>query len=144
MASPKPAEVRFYVDADMLGLAKVLAALRPDVTYPGDPGAVLHRRSRPPCPVANPRAKDTEWIPIVSRLGLIVLTRDRHIHQHTAELSAVRAANGRMVALSSTEAATTWGQLEVVMSQWRQIEALADLPGPFVYSASRTVLTKLL
>lgn len=28
----KPAEVRFYVDADLLGLAKVLAGLRFDVT----------------------------------------------------------------------------------------------------------------
>jgi hypothetical protein len=34
----KPAEVRYYIDADILGLARVLAALRPDVTYPGDPG----------------------------------------------------------------------------------------------------------
>jgi hypothetical protein len=30
----RPARVRFYFDADVLGLAKVIAALRPDVTYP--------------------------------------------------------------------------------------------------------------
>ena len=29
---------RFYVDADLLGLGHVLAGLRPDTTYPGDPG----------------------------------------------------------------------------------------------------------
>jgi hypothetical protein len=34
----RPVRVRFYVDADVLGLAKVLAAIRPDVTDPGDPG----------------------------------------------------------------------------------------------------------
>jgi len=33
----KPAAVRFYLDADVLGLAKVLVQLRNDVTYPGDP-----------------------------------------------------------------------------------------------------------
>jgi hypothetical protein len=34
----KPAIVRFYVDADVLGLAKILVQVRSDVTYPGDPG----------------------------------------------------------------------------------------------------------
>jgi hypothetical protein len=42
--SAKPADVRFYCDADVLGLAKILAGLRPDVTYPGDPGGIVHRR----------------------------------------------------------------------------------------------------
>jgi hypothetical protein len=35
----RPATVRFYFDADVLGVAKVVAALRSDVTYPGDRGA---------------------------------------------------------------------------------------------------------
>ncbi len=34
----KPAPVQFYIDADVLGLAKVLVQIRGDVTYPGDPG----------------------------------------------------------------------------------------------------------
>ena len=38
--SPRAAQVRFYVDADLLGLGKILGSLRDDVTYPGDPGAV--------------------------------------------------------------------------------------------------------
>ena len=35
--SLRAAQVRFYVDADILGLGKILGALRNDVTYPGDP-----------------------------------------------------------------------------------------------------------
>jgi hypothetical protein len=34
----RPAAVRFYIDADLLGLGKLLGTLRNDVTYPGDPG----------------------------------------------------------------------------------------------------------
>ena len=49
----------------------------------------------------------------------------------------------RMVALAGNDARSTWEQLEVVMSRWRAIEALADLPGPFVYSAVRTTLTRV-
>jgi hypothetical protein len=35
--SLRAAQVRIYVDADMLGLGKILASLRNDVTYPGGP-----------------------------------------------------------------------------------------------------------
>jgi len=52
--SAKPAIVRFYFDADVLGLAKILVTLRSDVTYPGDPGGVVHRRARPACPITSP------------------------------------------------------------------------------------------
>jgi hypothetical protein len=41
----KPAEVRYYFDADVLGLGKTVTRLRPDATYPGDPGGVLHKRA---------------------------------------------------------------------------------------------------
>ncbi|HTF41855.1 MAG TPA: hypothetical protein VK754_14835 [Propionibacteriaceae bacterium] len=50
MRSGKPAVVRFYLDADVLGLAKILVQVRADVTYPGDPGGTLHRRTRPRVP----------------------------------------------------------------------------------------------
>jgi hypothetical protein len=51
--SPRAAQVRFYVDADILGLGKILGSLRNDVTYPGDPGAVIHKRHREPCRIAR-------------------------------------------------------------------------------------------
>jgi PIN like domain len=136
----KPAEVRFYFDADVLGVAKVVASLRFDVTYPGDAGAVIHRRTRPPCIVESPAAPDTEWIPRVTAAGWLIVTRDSRIQDHRAEIEAVRAAGARMVALSGRDAIGTWDQLEVVMSQWRAIERLLDQPGPFIYRASRTNL----
>jgi hypothetical protein len=42
--SPRTAQIRIYVDADVLGLGKILAGLRNDVTYPGDPGVLIHRK----------------------------------------------------------------------------------------------------
>lgn len=139
----KPAEVRFYVDADILGLGKLLAGLRPDITYPGDPGDVIHRRQRPACAVTSPRTKDTIWIPTVSEQGLVILTRDSNIQQHRAEIAAVVDSGGRMIALSARDATTKWFQLEVVMTQWRKIEGLADTQGPFIYTATRTSLVKV-
>lgn len=137
--SVKAAEVRFYVDADLLGLAKVLVELRRDVTYPGDPGGTVMKRKRPRCPIA-PGAKDSEWLPEVSRRHWLVISRDRRIREHRAELSAVKQYGARLVVLASDEATTKFGQLEVFMCQWRAIERLLEQPGPFIYAASRTTL----
>lgn len=136
----RPAEVRFYLDADVLGMAKVLAALRSDMTYPGDPGRLIHRRQRPPCQITTPAALDSEWIPVVAAAGWLIITRDSRIQEHRAEIGAVKAHGAKMVAVASTDALNTWQQLEVLFSQWRVIEPLADREGPFIYSATRTSL----
>jgi hypothetical protein len=51
----KPAPVQFYLDADVLGLAKILVQIRGDVTYPGDPGGrVKGGRIRAACRSPTP------------------------------------------------------------------------------------------
>ena len=76
----RPATVRFYIDADVLGLAKLLVRVRNDVTYPGDPGGTLHKRERPPFPVSSPKALDTEWIPeVAAARGWLIISRDANI-----------------------------------------------------------------
>ena len=136
----RPANVRFYLDADVLGLAKVLANLRSDVTFPGDVGGTVHRRTRPPCPISGPEVLDTDWIPIVARAGWLIITRDSRIQERRAEVAAVRENAAKMVALSGREAGSTWLQLELFMRQWRRIEPLAALTGPFIFAATRSGL----
>jgi hypothetical protein len=135
-----PATVRFYVDADILGLATVIARLRNDVTYPGDPGAVIYRRRRPACPVESPATTDLDWIPIVAGRGWLAVTRDFKIRENRAEIEAVRSSGCRVVALNPRDGRDTWSQLEVFMSQWRAIEGLTEREGPFIVVASRTGL----
>lgn len=139
----KAATVRFYADADILGVGKLLAGLRNDLTFPGDQGATIHKRARPPCAITTTRTIDSVWLPIVCKQQLLILTRDGKIRQHRAEISAVIENRGRMVALSSDDATNVWAQLEVIMTQWRRIEDLVDLPGPFIYTATRSSLVKI-
>ena len=139
----KSAEVRFYFDADILGLGKLIAGLRSDCTYPGDPGAVVHKRQRPRCSIECPATDDTVWIPKVTSEGLLIITRDARIQRRVAEVRAVVENAAGMIALSSADAGTLWGQLEVLMTRWRSIEELSEVPRPFVYRASRTVLTRV-
>lgn len=134
----KPATVRFYIDADVLGLAHALVRLRSDVTYPGDPGGIVHKRERPPCPITSPATLDPDWIPQVAAQNWLIITRDSRIQEHTAEVAAVRDNSARMVALAGRSARTTFDQLEIFMSQWRRIEGCLSEPAPFIYSATRT------
>ena len=89
----KPATVRFYLDADLLGLAKVLVTLRPDMTYPSDPGGVVHKRERPPCAVTDRTALDTVWIPECARQDWLIITRDSRIQDRVSADNSVTAAD---------------------------------------------------
>ncbi len=77
MSKPaKPAIVRYYVDADVLGLAKILVQIRGDVTYPGDPGGpVKGGRVRAPCPITDVGTADHVWITETARQEWLIITR---------------------------------------------------------------------
>jgi hypothetical protein len=141
--SLRAAQVRIYIDADILGLGKILGALRNDVTFPGDPGAIIHKRQRPKCPIESPNVLDTDWIPEVAARGWLIVTRDSMIIQNRNEITAVRENKAKMVALNQRDAQTKWGQLEVFMTQWRRIEALIAERGPFIQRVSRTAITSI-
>jgi len=93
----RPTDVRFYVDADLLGLGKQLGTLRNDLTYPGDQGAEIHKRQRPPCPVSSPAVLDADWIPVVAEQGWLVITSDSRITENRPEITALHENNAKMV-----------------------------------------------
>ena len=139
--TPRAATVRFYIDADIRGLGIIIGALRNDVTYPGDPGALIHKRQRQPCPIRSTDLPDVDWIPQVAARGWLIVTRDNAIIENRNEVAAVRENNARMVALNRKDAANKWGRLEAFMTRWRDIEDLTNQAGPFIWRASRTAMT---
>jgi hypothetical protein len=80
---------------------------------------------------------------VVARADLAIITRDRRIQDRLSEKDAVVAYNARMFAITSQEQLDNWGLLEVVVSQWRAMERAADEPGPYIYSVTRTSLSKI-
>ncbi|MHB1251790.1 MAG: PIN-like domain-containing protein [Acidimicrobiales bacterium] len=107
------------------------------MTYPGDPGDGL----RPACAIL-PATKDHDWIPLVAGKKWITVTRDRHILHRPAEVAAIKDNDARVICLDARHELTKWLELEIMVTQWRQIETLAGVDGPWVYRASRTRLTK--
>ena len=149
MSGSQPPEVReaavqYYIDADTLGLAHILASIRPDVTYPGDSGGIIRKRHRPPCPITSTDVPDDEWIPVVAARGWTIITRDQRIERRPAERAAVIANSARVVAITSNEKLTIWHQLEIVMSRWRDIEQVREAKGPSIHAITRTSIRRLL
>lgn len=117
--------------------------VRADVTFPGDPGGRgTDGLMRPPCPI-HPGAKDRDWIPVVAENGWTILTRDRHIRSRADEVREVKRHKARVITLDGRHPLNKWLELEIVVTQWRKIEEMADLPGPWAYTASRTQLRKV-
>jgi hypothetical protein len=133
----RSAEVRIYVDQDLLGLAKILGSLRYDLTFPGDGGAVIHKRARPASPIPE-GADDLVWIPRVASEGWLIISRDRSIQDSLSELTAVRDNSAKMICLTGEASKNKWSQLEAVMSQWDSIEPLIERNGPFIYKVTRS------
>lgn len=137
--------IRFYLDADLIGVAKLLVQVRSDVTYAGDPGGIgPDKRLRPASPI-SPETKDQVWIPRAADSGWVVISRDRHIRSRPSENSAIVDNAARFVTLdASRQQLNKWRQLEIIVCQWRKIEDLLEIPGPWIYTASRTGLRKVL
>lgn len=139
------AAIRYYCDADLIGVAKVLVQVRSDVTFAGDPGGTgSDKQPRARCPI-EADTPDEVWIPIAAAEGWVVISRDRHIKSRPAERQAVIDNGCRLVTLDASKAQLTkWLELEILVNQWRKLEELAELPGPWIYTISRTALRKVL
>lgn len=135
--------VRYYFDADILGLARAVADIRLDCTYPADVGLTKKNRRRPPCPITSTDVDDVDWLPAVASEGWVVISRDHRIQVRAAELAAVRDNHVRMFVIASREALRVWDQLEVLMRRWRDIERIAETDGPYIYALTRSSCSKL-
>lgn len=123
----------WYFDEDVIGVAKVLAAAKLAVTWPGDDGKrASPRLSQEPSPIATSGRPDEEWIPAVAQAGLPIVTRDRRILTRTNEVNAVIASRARMFAITSPEPQSLWDQVRVVAAQWTHMRGRRLDEGPFI------------
>jgi hypothetical protein len=69
---------RWFFDENSIGVAQALQYVRGDVTWPGGPGGMVPQG-----------AKDPQWLPIVGKAGLVLLTRDKRIRKRPVERKAL-------------------------------------------------------
>lgn len=135
----------WYLDEDVLGLATALAQAKLAVTWPGDDGRRADKqRSQEPSPVQVRGMADEEWIPVVARAGLAIITRDRRIIDRTVRVNAVLASGARLFALTSFSSLDLWAEIRIVAAQWDELERRRLTPGPYVDGVTASGVRRLL
>lgn len=134
-ASARPERRRasavYFTDENALGLGKRLRQRgRDDVLYPG------HERL-PNVPLG---AADVDWMPVVGRAGLVVLTRDRRIRTRPAELAVYREHGIRSVWIGAKRDLGPDDQVAIFLAHearlTRAIDELGTGPWALVLTAS--------
>lgn len=128
--SRQRSHLRYFADENALGVAKLLLRERDDVVHPGHP--LLSE-----VPLG---ATDLEWMPVVSRLGLIVLTRDRRIRTRPAELRAYWEQRIRSVWLGGKKDMTSEDLVEYFLQHEQRLtrHAVKEGPGPWAVTLNRS------
>ncbi|GAA4963890.1 hypothetical protein WHI96_19215 [Pseudonocardia tropica] len=120
-----PADVqsaRWFFDENAMGVAKALQHVRGDITWPGGPGELVAKG-----------AKDHEWLPLVGKAGLVVLSRDKRIQRNPVERQALLDNGVRAFFQTAGGELNLFGQLQLWMRWWDEMEAtLEDEPGPWI------------
>lgn len=127
--------VRFFADETDIGLARALDRLYGSVVHPG-------HSSLPEVPRG---ANDDEWLEVVGRLGLVVVSRDGRIRYRPVEKRLWVRHRIRGFVLTGKGSQSTDGSLAVLGKHWNRISELvaADVPGPWMYSVTDRGLREL-
>lgn len=123
-----PEVLVFFVDANLLGVAKSLEAVRPDIIYPGHPN----------CPTIVAGTPDPEWLAEAGRRRWVVILRDKHIRSRSREREALLQNGLRTFCLTGSGNASKWDILRLLVTHWPEIERKArESPGPYICSVTK-------
>lgn len=88
---------------------------------------------------------DHVWMPVVASLGLVVISRDRHIATKPAELAAFRDHGLRAFWVGGKKDLGNWENLVRLVRAWDKIESIIELrgPGPWFHSITQDSIREI-
>jgi hypothetical protein len=126
---------RFFVDENDLALGKALAGRHDDIVYPGHPAL----------PEVPRGSLDDEWLPMIGRKSLVVITRDQRIRYRPVEKRMWVDHGVRGFVLTGRRNQTTADSLALVERYWSRITALivSRPAGPWMYAVTAQRLREI-
>ena len=121
---------RFFADETDLSLGKALEAAHPgEVVYPGHADL----------PEVPRRSLDDEWLPVIGRLQLVVVTRDKNIRYRTVERLLWIEHQVRGFVLTGRSSQSTVESLQIIEENWHRISTVIDdrPKGPWMYTVTK-------
>lgn len=126
---------RFFADETDIGLARALDDHYGGVVHPGHPNL----------PEVPRGTNDDEWLEVVGRLGLVVVSRDGRIRYRPVEKSLWVRYRIRGFVLTGKGSQSTEESLAILTKHWSKISDLVDAGrlGPWMYSVTRSGLREI-
>ena len=119
----------YFVDENIIGVGRALAAVRPDVVHPG-------HTDLPSVPEGT---LDPDWIPIVGSADLVLITRDKKMRFRPGERALLAEYHLRVMALTSASKMTSWDMLGLLVRRWERMEkAIRDYGSGFWWCSITT------
>lgn len=118
-----------------MALGKALAQRHDDVVYPGHPDL----------PEVPRGSLDDEWLPIIGRSGLVVITRDGRIRYRPVEKQLMVKYRVRGLILTGRKSQSTTDSLRIVERHWSRLQTLIDAnpKGPWLYAVTEERLREM-
>lgn len=114
------------MDESALGLGKLLAGIRDDVTFAG-------HLDLPEIPLGT---IDVVWMPIVAARGWVAIRRDRRIQTRPLEVRVFSEVGLRTVWLGGKKDMRSYQQLDLVIRHWQALEDRREELGPGPWSVT--------
>jgi hypothetical protein len=133
---PRAPKAVYFTDENTLGLGKLLQREgRDDVVYPGHP-------ELPQVPLGTP---DVDWMRVIARRKLVVITRDRRIRTRPAELAVYSELGIRSVWIGTKRDLGPRDQLDLFLRHEERLrrEIIKRGPGPWALAMSTAGLRPL-
>lgn len=119
---------QYFVDENDLALGKALDQQHGNVVYPG----------HPELPSVPRGSLDDDWLPVVGRVRLIVITRDQRIRYRTVEKRLWKEHQVRGFVLTGRTSQSTDASLRILGRHWAHMSTLAAArpEGPWMYAVT--------
>lgn len=122
---------RFFFDASLAGVARILAVDHPEITYPGNGIWQLPQD-----------APDEDWLEVVGRNGWCAIIRDKRIRRRPSENAALERFRVRVVNVAVRRNLTSSGYVDLLERNWARLEKVLAEP-PAYYHLTKGGLARL-
>ena len=122
---------RLFFDASLAGVAQMMAANHPEITYPANGVWELPQS-----------AKDEEWLEAVGRNGWCAIIRDKKIRSRPEERAAMERFRAKVVNVAVRRNLTSSEYVDLLERHWDGLEKVLAEP-PAYYHLTKRGLVKL-
>jgi len=102
---------RFFFDASLLGVARIMAQSHDRITYPGHPEWPFDQDE-----------DDETWLQLVGDRGWCAIFRDKRIRYRTTERAALERHRARAVVIATKQNLTIEGNVALPERFWGDVE----------------------